>query len=208
MVAVFWHKKRPAGAWRAAKYRDDVGPPGKPLRPLYNAEIHYSGQPIALVVAESFEIARHAAALVRVTYRAEAHDTDFTAARGRAAVPSRKRNGIPGPAGPEGDAEKAQRAAPFKIAGEYRIATEHHNPMEPHATTVVYDGGKLTIHDKIQGVTNSHGYVTRVFGLKEDDVRVISPYVGGGFGSGLRPHHQLFLAVMASLGSSGPCGWN
>ncbi len=72
--------------------------------------------------------------------------------------------------------------------------------MEPHATTVVYDGGKLTIHDKIQGVTNSHGYVTRVFGLKEDDVRVISPYVGGGFGSGLRPHHQLFLAVMASLG--------
>ncbi len=60
VVAVFWHKKRPAGAWRAAKYRDDVGPPGKPLRPLYNAEIHYSGQPIALVVAESFEIARHA----------------------------------------------------------------------------------------------------------------------------------------------------
>ncbi len=200
VVAVFWHKKRPAGAWRAAKYRDDVGPPGKPLRPLYNADIHYSGQPIALVVAESFEIARHAASLVRVTYRAEAHDTDFAAARGRAAVPSKKRNGIPGPAGPEGDAEKAQRAAPFKIAGEYRIATEHHNPMEPHATTVVYDGGKLTIHDKIQGVTNSHGYVTRVFGLREDDVRIISPYVGGGFGSGLRPHHQLFLAVMAALG--------
>ncbi len=184
VVAVLWHKKRPAGAWRAAKYRDDVGPPGKPLRPLYNADIHYSGQPIALVVAESFEIARYAASLVRVTYRGAGHDTDFRAARGTAPPPSRKRNGSSAPAGPEGDAEKAQRSAPFKITGEYSIATEHHNPMEPHATTVIYDGGKLTIHDKIQGVTNSLGYVTRVFGLSEDDVRVISPYVGGGFGSG------------------------
>ena len=200
VLAVYTHKNRPAGAWRAAKYQDDVGPPGKPLRPLYNADIHYSGQPVALVVAESFELARYAASLVDVTYRAKTPDTDFRTARSKAAVPSKQRNGIPKPPKGQGDVDAAMKAAPFKMAGEYSIATEHHNPMEPHATTVVYDGGKLTIHDKIQGVTNSLGYVTRVFGLSPDDVRVISPYVGGGFGSGLRPHHQLFLAVMAALG--------
>jgi xanthine dehydrogenase YagR molybdenum-binding subunit len=60
-------------------------------------------------------------------------------------------------------------------------------------------GGKITVHDKTQGVQSSQGYVSRVFGLSSDDVRVVAPYVGGAFGSGLRPQHQLFLAVMASL---------
>lgn len=72
--------------------------------------------------------------------------------------------------------------------------------MEPHATTVIWEGkGKITVHDKTQGVQNSQAYVASVFGLSSDDVRVVAPYVGGGFGSGLRPQHQLFLAVMASL---------
>jgi xanthine dehydrogenase YagR molybdenum-binding subunit len=80
------------------------------------------------------------------------------------------------------------------------VAIEHHNPMETHASTVVWEGGgKITVHDKIQGVQNSQGYVSAVFGLSKDDVRVISPFVGGGFGSGLRPQYQLFLAVMAAL---------
>ncbi len=72
--------------------------------------------------------------------------------------------------------------------------------MEPHATTVIRgEDGKLTVHDKTQGVQNSQAYVASVFGLSKDDVRVVAPFVGGGFGSGLRPQHQLFLAVMASL---------
>ena len=72
--------------------------------------------------------------------------------------------------------------------------------MEPHATTVVWqDDGKLVVYDKTQGVQNSQNYVTGVFGLKKDDVRVISPFVGGAFGSGLRPQYQLFLAVMAAM---------
>ena len=72
--------------------------------------------------------------------------------------------------------------------------------MEPHASTVVWEGGgKLTVHDKTQGVQNSQGYVASVFGLSKDDVRVVSPFVGGAFGSGLRPQYQLFLAVMAAL---------
>lgn len=72
--------------------------------------------------------------------------------------------------------------------------------MEPHATTVVWqDDGKLVVYDKTQGVQNSQNYITGVFGLKKDDVRVISPFVGGAFGSGLRPQYQLFLAVMAAM---------
>src|SRR6185295_5672491 len=69
-----------------------------------------------------------------------------------------------------------------------------------HASTVIYDGdGKLTIHDKTQGAQNSQKYVVKIFGLSSDDVRVIAPFVGGAFGSGLRPQYQLFLAVMAAL---------
>ena len=72
--------------------------------------------------------------------------------------------------------------------------------MEMFATTCVFEGsGKLTIYDKTQGSQNSRGYVTSVFGLKPANVRLINHYVGGAFGSGLRPQHQLFLAAMASL---------
>ena len=72
--------------------------------------------------------------------------------------------------------------------------------MEMHASTVVYEAdGKLTIYDKTQGAQNSQSMYASIFGLSSDDVRVMSPFVGGGFGSGLRPEHQLFLATMAAL---------
>ena len=72
--------------------------------------------------------------------------------------------------------------------------------MEPHATTVVWEGeGKLLVHDKNQGVQNAQAYIASVFGLSMGDVRAVTPYVGGAFGSGLRPQYQLFLAVMAAL---------
>ena len=115
-------------------------------------------------------------------------------------MPKEKRNGISPAPPPRGDADAAFAKAPVKFENEYRVAVEHHNPMEPHATTVIWeDGGKLVVYDKTQGVQNSQNYVTGVFGLKKDDVRVISPFVGGAFGSGLRPQYQLFLAVMAAM---------
>ncbi|GAV35002.1 Xanthine dehydrogenase molybdenum-binding subunit [Roseomonas sp. TAS13] len=200
VVQVFTHENRPRTAWRSKNYQDDVAPPGSPFRALYDAEIHYSGQPVALVVAEDFSTARHAAMLVQVRYEEAPHATDVAAVRGAAYVPPKKRSGIAPPPPPRGDAEKALDAAPHKVAGEYRIAIEHHNPMEPHATTVVWEGdGRITVHDKIQGAQNSQKYVSNVFGLSADKVRVISPFVGGAFGSGLRPQYQLFLAVMAAL---------
>jgi xanthine dehydrogenase YagR molybdenum-binding subunit len=200
VLKVFTHENRPRTTWFSSSYQDDVGPPGKPFRPLYGPEIQYSGQPMALVVAESFEAARFAASLVRAEYETEQHETDLKLARAAAYVPPKKRSGISPPPAPRGDAMAAYAQAQIRVWGEYGIATEHHNPMEPHASTVIWeDEGRITVHDKIQGVMNTQGYIASVFGLAKDDVRVVSPFVGGGFGSGLRPQYQLFLAVMAAL---------
>jgi xanthine dehydrogenase YagR molybdenum-binding subunit len=200
VVQVFTHENRRGTAWLNYNYQDDVAPPGAPFRPLYDEKVLYSGQPIALVVAEDFNIARYAASLVKVEYEAEEHVTDLAVRRAEAYVPPKKRSGINPPPAPRGDAEGAFTKAAVHVVSESHQPTEYHNPMEPHASTVVWEGeGKLTIYDKIQGVQNSQKYVTNVFGLKTDDVRVISPFVGGAFGAGLRPQYQLFLAVMAAL---------
>ena len=198
VVKVFTHANRPRVPGGDEAYQDAVAPPGQPFRPLFNDRILYSGQPVALVVAEDFATARHAASLVDVRVEAEPHQTDLD--RATAYVPSEKRQGIAPPPGPRGNADRAFAASPMRVANEYRIASEHHNPMEPHASTVVWEGdGKLTVYDKIQGVKNSQDYITAVFGLSPENVRVISPFVGGAFGIGLRPQYQLFLAVMAAL---------
>jgi len=200
VVEVFTHENRMRTAWRDAKFRDEVAPPGSPFRALYSDRIVYSGQPIALVVAESFEVARYAATLVTAAYEAETPSTDLGAARASAYVPPKKRSGIAPPPKPRGDAPGALAESPIRVESEYYQPAEFHNPMEPHATSVVWEGeGRITIHDKIQGVNNTQAYVTSVFGLRKSDVRVVTPYVGGGFGSGLRPQYQLYLAVLAAL---------
>ena len=200
VLEVFTHENRPSTAWLSRKYQDEVAPPGTPFRPLYDAEVVYSGQPVALVVADSFETARYAAALVDVEYDVQPHRTDLAVARADAYVPPKKRSGITPPPEPRGNADEMLESAAAQVRGEYHIASEHHNPMEPHATTVVWEGdGRITVYDKIQGVGNTKGYITGVFGLADKDVRVLAPYVGGGFGSGLRPQYQLFFAVMAAL---------
>lgn len=200
VIKIFTHEDRPKTAWFDRSYREQVAPPGKPLRPLYDDRIHHSDQPIALVVAETLEAAREAASLIGVTYERAPHETDLERARHDSYVPPKKRSGIAPPPDPKGDAAGAFSESPIKVSAEYELAIEHHNPMELHGTTVVWEGGgKITVHDKTQGALNTHGYISSVFGLASDDVRVISPFVGGAFGSALRPHHQLFLAVMASL---------
>ncbi len=200
VVQVFTHENRPNTARLSSSYQDQVGPPGSPFRALHDDKIVYSGQPIALVVADDFGVARYAASLVKAEYEVEGHETNLDCARADAYEPPKKRSGIAPPPKPRGNAQAAYDEAAVQVQREYRIPVEHHNAMEPHATTVVWEGGgKLTVHDKIQGVQNSQAYITSVFGLSKDDVRVITPFVGGGFGSGLRPQYQLFLAVMASL---------
>jgi xanthine dehydrogenase YagR molybdenum-binding subunit len=200
VVEIFTHENRGKAAWLDRKWRDEVAPPGHPFRPLHSDRIMFDGQPIALVVADTYEAARDAASLVTAEYQIGEHCTELERKRSEAYVPPKKRSGIPPPPDPRGDAEKAFASAPIKITRDYRVKAEHHNPMEMFGTTCVYEGkGKLTIYEKTQGSQNAQGYVTSVFGLKTKNVKLINHYVGGAFGSGLRPQQQLFFAVMASL---------
>lgn len=193
VLEVLTHKNRPSMAKKDQSYQDDTAPKGSPFRPLYDDKVRYSGQPVALVVAEDFETARHAATLVRVEYETQSHDTEFEQQRAEAYDDKQS-------AEPRGDAERAFKNAAVRINAEYRTPIEHHNPIELHAATVIWEkGGKLTIYDKTQGVQNSQRYVRDVFRLGDEDVRVLSPFVGGAFGSGLRPHYHLALAAMAAL---------
>ncbi|RAU81872.1 xanthine dehydrogenase family protein molybdopterin-binding subunit [Pontibacter arcticus] len=198
VLEVFTHENRPGYIWGDKNYQDEDSPPGSPFRPLYQNEIQFSMQPIALVVADSFELARYAAMLLEVEYETAAFETDFEANIEKAYEPEEYKSTPP--PDPRGNPEKAFREAEFKVETEYAHPSEHHNPMEMHASTAVWEGeGKLTVYDKIQGVENSQNYLGKAFGLNKENVRVISPFVGGAFGSGLRPQYQLFLAVLAAL---------
>ncbi len=200
-VEVFTHKNRPHVAWFSKAYLDEDAPvDGKPLRPLYDQKIHHSGQPIALCVAETFEAARYMARLVEVSYKALTHQTNMTIAVQEAnKVKKSNRSGIEPPPKPRGNSAEAYAGAAVKLAKEYHSPMEIHNPMELFATTVVHnEDGTLTIYDKTQSVSNSQLYVCNALGLSTDDVRVESPFVGGAFGSALRPQYQLFLATLAA----------
>jgi xanthine dehydrogenase YagR molybdenum-binding subunit len=194
VLDVLNHENRPKMAGTDKAYRDDVAPDGgSPFRPLYDDKIMFNAQPIALVVAEDWETARFAATLVHVEYDEEAHATDLHMRLDKAYT-------VDKPAKARGQAAKAYAAAPVRHEAEYFIPTEHHNPMELFAATVVWNGGgKLTVYDKTQGVQNVHRYVCSVFNLDADDVRVMSQFVGGAFGSGLRPQYEVVLAIHGAL---------
>lgn len=167
--------------------------PDKSFRALQSDRIFFNAQPVALVVAETYEQARYAARLVKVSYNSEKHATDTEAVRERARVPAR--GGAPKP---RGNPEEAMRSAPVKVEAEYRIPIEHHNPMEPHAAIAVWQGDKLTIFDKTQEVYNVREHLASSFGVPEENVSVVSPFVGGAFGSSLRPNYYPALTAMAA----------
>jgi xanthine dehydrogenase YagR molybdenum-binding subunit len=150
------------------------------------------------VVAEEAEIARFAASLVQVNYEEAAHVTDLY--RGRDDAVALETGSDPfAPPKSRGAVEQAFAAAKIRHRGEYYVPIEHHNPMEPYASTVIWEGGnKLTVYDKTQGVQNVQRYICSVFKMKPEDVRVMNPYMGGGFGSGLRPQYEVVLAVLAA----------
>ncbi|QPI53343.1 xanthine dehydrogenase family protein molybdopterin-binding subunit [Massilia antarctica] len=200
VIEVITHQNRPRIRSFDLFYKDMTAPGGSPFRPLYDDRIHSSGQPVALVVADTFEAARHAASLVDIAYEAEPHETCLLDHLERSHKPSRLKAGYTPPPEPKGFADEVWDKALVTMEGEYYSAVEHHNPLEMFASTVVRGlDGHLTIYDKTQSSQNSRWYVSHVFGLSKDKVTVRNPYVGGAFGSGLRPQYQLALAVMAAL---------
>jgi xanthine dehydrogenase YagR molybdenum-binding subunit len=165
----------------------------KSFRALQSDRIFFNAQPVALVVAETYEQARYASRLVKATYNPEKHVTDTEAVRGSARVPP-----YGPPPKPRGNPEEAMRNAPVKVEAEYRIPIEHHNPMEPHAAIAAWQGDKLTIFDKTQDVYSVRKHLASSFGVPEENVNVVSPFVGGAFGSSLRPNYYPALTAMAA----------
>ena len=198
VVKVFTHENTPRLAWLDRSYRDQVAPDGSPLRPLHDEEILFNGQPVALVVAESLETAIHAATLVRLEYETENHHTNMEAERSHAYEAPASRTGIELPPKPRGEPEQAFEDSPATMEAHYVTSQQHHNPMEMFATTAIWKGEVLEVHDKTQGVLNTQKYLTHVFGIPADKLRVLSPFVGGAFGSALRPQYPAFMAVLAA----------
>jgi xanthine dehydrogenase YagR molybdenum-binding subunit len=194
VVAVIDHTNRPHVASYDKDYEDADSAKGSPFRPLYNDKVLYSGQPLALVVADTLELARYAGSLVNIEYEVDAHQTDLSAAQDAAhTAPAETPK-------PRGDFQTGFTEAAFTVDARYSTPNEQHNPMEPHASTVLYqDDGSLEIHDKTQGTQNCQDYLHKVFGLEKEKIRILAAFVGGAFGSGLRPQYQLPLAVMAAL---------
>jgi xanthine dehydrogenase YagR molybdenum-binding subunit len=199
VVQILTHENAPQLPPFDANDIDAVAPPGSMFVPLQGNEIRFSLQPVALALADSFELARYAASLVRIEYERNTHVTDLEIARADAYVPPKSRPAIPPIPKPRGNARRALASAAARLDAEYRVPVEHHNPMELFGTTVIRaEDGKLTVYDKTQGVQNVQEYLCSLFGYSKDDVRVLAPFVGGGFGVGLLPQYQVFLAVMAA----------
>lgn len=172
---------------------------GERLHLLQDDAVRCQGQPIALVVAETLEQAQHAATLVRVRYSVQTALTDLR--RAQPVLVGHKKNGQDAGVPAEtrrGDAEKALAAASVQVDQHYVIPRENHNPIELHATIAAWEGNALTLWDKTQWVGNVADEIAAVFGIRAQDVHVVSPFVGGAFGSGLRTWPHVTLAALGA----------
>ncbi|HET6253603.1 MAG TPA: xanthine dehydrogenase family protein molybdopterin-binding subunit [Puia sp.] len=168
------------------------------FKPFIDDNIHFAGQPVAMVIAETIEQAEYAAGFVRVQYKEEDRQTDFLAALPTAIRPEHPLDYS------RGDITALQNA-PVRIQQEYHTPLQVHNPMEPHATTAYWEGDDhLYIFNKSQGVKTTRQLFARYFQLKEENVKVSSPYVGGAFGSSSRMWPQEMMAVMGAKKTGRP----
>jgi xanthine dehydrogenase YagR molybdenum-binding subunit len=170
---------------------------GDDLPIFQDDKIHWNGQPIAVVLAETQEQADYASSLIQAKYENEPSVTSLSAAQAKGTTPGSFQGE---PLKLEiGDAEAALIAAPYRVDSTYRTPRHNHNAIELHAATVVWDGDELTIHDASQGVAHTAWSIAQVFGLKEDQVHVKSPFVGGGFGGKTLWRHQILAAAASRV---------
>ena len=203
---------------RAILHRENIGPISRSTfeapfggisverRPPFEDDVvRYYGQYIALAVADTFESAKAAANAVRATYAKEKPnvDTHLEADEDPDVILTTY-----GPAqrmqSQRGDVEKAFATAPVKLDQTYVTPAETHNPLEPHATTAIWEGSTLTLYESSQGVVNLRGVLAQMFGLPKENVRVITHFVGSGFGGKLWPWSHCPLAAAAARQLSKP----
>ncbi|GAB7066271.1 xanthine dehydrogenase family protein molybdopterin-binding subunit [Mycobacterium hodleri] len=166
---------------------------------LQDDQVHYRGQLIGGVLADSAETARQAAALVRVDYDEAEHDTELRADHPGLYAPEEVNSGHETDTS-DGDVEGALRDAAVTVDQTYTTPHEHNSPMEPHATIAIWDpdGPLLTLYDSSQGVHVVRQTLATTLGLEEEQIRVVAKNVGGGFGSKGAPHSHNVLAAMAA----------
>ncbi len=172
---------------------------------LQSAEVAFRGQIVGVVAAASPEIARQAAALVRFSYAQEAHDTALRTDHPDAYAPDQVNPSFPCDTEDTEDTgdttvDSALAAAAVVVDACYSTPMEHNNPLEPHACTARWDADeqRLTLFDSTQHPHGVQATMAKVFGLQPEQVRVVAPYVGGGFGSKGMPHAHNVLAVLAA----------
>ena len=173
-------------------------PTGRALSLLQDDRVHYNGQPIALVIADSFEVAMHAASLVRTTYRADTPTIDMMGALSSAYPSMPKIYGRESPTSRRGDLQAGLAAADARIDVVYMTPMETHNPMEMHATIALWEGDKVTLWDATQNVYGVRGTVAKSLSIPPENVRVISHFIGGAFGGKGSAWSHVVLAAMAA----------
>lgn len=198
VVRVLTHENAPKLPWTPQQALVDP-PTGDREKPLQSDRVIHQQQHVALVVARSDHAARHAAALVRVTYAAEPAIVAIGDAVRHAQIVHGKKQEEDQPGHTSrGDPEGGFARAPVKIDATYVMPRENNNPMEPHACVAAWEGDELTLWDKTQWTQNDAAAVAAAFGIDPSRVRVICPFVGGAFGSALRVWPHTFLAAMAA----------
>ncbi len=155
---------------------------GEFLLPIQDNKVHYWGQYIGLVVAETYEQARAAAGLVKVDYAKSPLAIDLAKELPKGFKPEKFFARVEVQIN-VGNAANAVQSVLANIEQTYTTSTENHHPMEPHASIAVWEGDdKLTIYDATQGVKRAQGVTAYILELKSENVQVLSPYIGGGFG--------------------------
>ncbi|MGC2407432.1 MAG: xanthine dehydrogenase family protein molybdopterin-binding subunit [Candidatus Cybelea sp.] len=170
------------------------GPNGSTYFLLQDRVVEFDRQPVAVVIAESFEAAVCGADLVRVEYQIEPPEMALDAAPRY--IPD-EIFGEPADAR-RGDSAAAFASAPVRIEQTYRTPTEHHNPMETHGTVAQWEGARLTLHDSTQWAFGVQSRIAAIFGIEPSQIRVVVPYVGGAFGSKGQTWSHVALAAMAA----------
>jgi len=165
---------------------------------LQDRDILFNGHHVAVVVAEGLEQAQAAAAAVRVRYVAGEPSTSMDAMLPQATKPKRFRNGARPPDSTRGDPDALFNTGAVKIDATYITPVEHHNPIEPHATIAAWNGNKLTVWTTTQGVAGAQATLAGQFRIDKDDVRVLCPYLGAGFGCKGNTWPPATLAAMAA----------
>ena len=172
--------------------------PGESFFPMQDEVVHYAGQPVAIVIADGLERAHHAASLVRVRYERASSITTIDEGRAGAAEAETLFGGLMPARSERGDIERGLAEADVRIETEYRMAANHHNPIEAPTTTAVWDEDRLTIYDSTMGVRASQLTVAELLGIPLSKIRVITRFVGGSFGMKAMVWPHVTLAAMAA----------